>query len=311
MPTNNTGLPAAKTAKKTPSEPTRIRVNTARAQRAKSHKKQTIQNKHKHPAIMAATLQTDAKVPNGLSLAKPARELRAKQTQKSRCISRFGTGDLQPVPVTYAPIPVQQIPRDSGTVTLPVIARFTNARAHAKPDMFEQAVATSTHFVDLAALKHTSRRQAFYRTIVMAGSGAAILLISFLAYQDIPALRTHVANLRTGIAAAAPDSSKPGVSYAGVTAVDNKRVLEFRSAGGQLHRLTERNTNWEEQDMIMQVGGLAPDELAQYTTLAAGPVTMYRFADGSATWVKHGTWYHLDTTRGLSDNTLRQLIAKN
>ena len=234
------------------------------------------------------------------------RALRAQHVKKSKHIGRFGVDNLQPVPVTYTPIPVQEPPQQSDLHTQVHPKQNLEPK---KSTMFEQAVAASSHYVDVQAAAQAYRRRATFHIAAMGiGLSCVALLIGFALYQYMPVLQLRVAGLQAGVAGTAPNFRAAGVIYHSVTTVNDTRVSTFRLPAGQSYRLTERATNWTEQNMIQNVAGIEANGLPNYTTVQIGGTTLYRFSNDTATWVKNGTWYHLDTTRGLPMSTLQQLV---
>ena len=242
-----------------------------------------------------------------ISTVSPLRSERAEQTQRSVKVSRFGEGEaenkldkVEHVPVQLAP----EAPEDTEPAA-PEPKRTTT------PDMFVQAIANASHFVDLKE-HHTKQRRAAKRHAVSMATGFAALLViaGFAAYINMPGLQIRIAGIQAGVSAIQPDFQKAGFAYGGVEAVDGKRVIGLK-ANGNDYKLLERSTNWDGETMIKTVSSVGANGSPNYTEVKVGTNTVYRFNEKQATWVKDGTWYHLSGDAAISDSQLASLVKNS
>lgn len=240
-----------------------------------------------------------------VGVVEPNRIIRAKNIHRSRLISRFGR-EAHRVAPSVAHIPVKTPPADSEPPLAPA-PHTTN-----KPlDIFEQAVANASHFVDIknhrAGLKKRARRHA---AGMAAGIIALVVIAGFAAYQNTPGLQLKLAGFRAGVATAhTPDFKAAGFAYRGVHASFGKLVIGLSNAGKQ-YQLTQQNTNWSNSDMIQGIGSVDASGTPDYNTLQVGATSVYRFGNNSATWIKNGNWYQL-SGEALTNNQVASLVKNS
>lgn len=269
--------------------------------------------KPSHPAIRVQTAVEDETpeprhivVPKiAISSVDPSRSERAEQTKRSEKVSRFGgTAAPQGVTKRFEHVPVQLAPESPENTEPPVPEpKRTNT-----PDMFVQAIASASHFVDLKEHHKKQRRAAKRHAISMASGFAALLIIAgFATYINMPSVQIRIAGIQAGVSAAEPNFQKAGFAYGGVQASDGKRVIGLQ-ANGAKYQLLERATNWDGATMINTVSSVNANGTPNYSTVKVGDNTVYRFAPTQATWVKDGTWYHLSGTSTITDSQLVSLF---
>ncbi len=313
------GEPVQITVKKTQaSSPTSAKTVANHAKRRQPQSTQTLMRtavKKPAPAPKRPTqIQTEVThvapttigVHHSATHIDPLRLGKAKQIQKNRHVSRFDSPVPHAVPVTFTHVPVQHNPIES---TIPKPTPKPAPALVSKPaDMFEQAIANATHFVDLTAQKnHFRKKTRRHLTSMATGALALLLLAGFAAYQNTPGLQIKVAGLRAGVATATPDFAASGFAYNGVKASQSKLVVGLKH-GTSNFQLTEQPTNWSSEDMISQISSIEASGAPNYSTLTAGEHTVYRFGDNQATWVKNGTWYNLSGNGTLSDDQVKSLV---
>lgn len=242
------------------------------------------------------------------STIDPSRSERAVEIPRSEKISRFGGAESKngsATTISHVPVHVVPEPPEDNEPTAPEPKR-TNT-----PDMFVQAIANASHFVDIKEHHAKQRRAAKRHAISMATGFAALLLIAgFATYINTPGLQIKVAGIQAGVTAIQPDFEKAGFAYNGVRANDGKRVIGLQSNGHQ-YQLLERSTNWDGQTMIHTVSSVSANGTPNYTPIKVGSHTIYRFNEKQATWVKNGTWYHLSGDAAVSDAQLSALVQNS
>jgi hypothetical protein len=235
----------------------------------------------------------------------PARLQRAQATTRSPKIDRYNHASA-PLAARFMPLPVQPTPPQ------PDVAA-PKPQPDNKPitpaDMFEHAIASADHFADLTASKlHFKKKARRHVASLAAGSLALLLLGGFLAYRNVPDVQLQVAAFRAGIHSSMPDLQAAGFAFDAAKEQNGKLTIGFHGPAGQ-YQLTQQKTNWSADDMVQTVASIDASGQPNYTTLAAGDQTIYRFANNSATWIDHGTWYQLNGTGALSDYQITSIAA--
>lgn len=230
-----------------------------------------------------------------------ARLARAQQAQKNSSVNRFYAPST--IPITYTETPVQEPPaQQKAPDTPPPVSTSQFA------EMFEHALASANHYVDLAEEKARFKKLTRRHALSMTG-GTLLLLLSlgFAAYLNSPSLQMKVAGLRAGIPSATPDFKASGFSYNGVQTDPGKIVYGF-TLGTDTYHLTEQTTNWSEKAMLTHISGINVDGTPNYETTSAKDQTIYTFDNGQSTWLKDGVWYQVHGKRTLTDEQLRALV---
>lgn len=253
------------------------------------------------------THSIDAK--QSVSSVNYARLERAQSTVRSEKVRRFDTEEAPKSFATqYAHVPVQIAPNKPEETTEPVPAP---ERTNNPLDMFSEAIAQASNFVDIKAHSAAYRKRARQHFASMAVGAAALLaIVGFATYINSPALQLRVAGLRAGVTTANIDFDKAGFAYTGVSTTSTKRIIGL-SSGASQYQLTEQATNWDGTAMIESVSSVHANGTPNYTTVKAGGNTVYRFSTTQATWVKNGTWYTLSGDTSVSDHQLTSLVQNS
>jgi hypothetical protein len=238
----------------------------------------------------------------------PQRLLHAKSVHQSLHISRFEHGSqLSNITLHVAHLPVQAAP----TVAAPAAPAAPHRKPYNKPDMFEQAIANASHFVDVKAHSKHLRKKAKRHVISMAAGTLALLVIAtFAVFQNTPGLQIGYAGMKAGFASTTPNFKAAGFAYTGVNGQSGKLTIGFAGSDGAKYNLVQTPTSWSAADMIQNVSSTDQTGQPNYQTLQAGNTEVYRFDNNSATWVKNGKWYQVNGQSGLSDQQV-QALAQN
>lgn len=232
----------------------------------------------------------------------PARLERSHQVRRSQHISKFSAGHAgAAVPVTLAHVTVQAPPKPPVAAPAP--------HQHNKPtDMFEQAIANASHFVDIkASHAHFRKKTRRHLASIAGGTLALLLLAGFATYQATPGLQLKVAGLQAGFTTNMPDFQAAGFAYTGVQSKAGTLTLGFSGNGGE-YRLSQERTNWSDSDMLSNLASTDASGTPTYDVLTVGGQSVYRFSNTGATWIKHGVLYQLGGTQNLSDNQVQALV---
>jgi hypothetical protein len=233
------------------------------------------------------------------------RLVRATTTPTSSMVAHHGkeVSRVAPavVPLHVVPVPV----KPEGDVPAAVPApQPTN-----KPqDIFDHALASANHFVDVKQHRAHFRKQSRHHVASMAAGMLALLVIAgFAIFQNSPGLQLKVAGMRAGVATTMPNFQAAGFAYTGVKAGDGKLTLGF-SGGGSHYQLIQQDTNSSSQDMIRDISSTDAGGHPNYTTLKTDGTTVYRFSNTSATWISGGKWYSVTGNGALSNDQIKSLV---
>ncbi len=235
-----------------------------------------------------------------------ARARRAKQIEKDQQVHRFHSPT--PVPVTFVPVAVQAAPQNVAVQEAPVAPPPTTSTP---ADMFEQAIANATHYVDIAAHSKHFKKKARRHLVTMTAGVAALLAIGgFLTYSNTPSLQARMAGVVAGVSTSMPNFAAAGFRYEGVSGHNDRLTYRFSSELAT-YQLVEQQTNWDGAQMIRQVSSVAANGTPNYTEFVADNVTIYKFSDSHATWIKGGTWYQVHGKQPLTDAQLAALVKNS
>jgi hypothetical protein len=320
--------PVQKQVKKTP-KPAQIMSTSVQPKPSTQHTRQAAAHTRRHAPQSAQTLMRRAVTKPKAGLKKQlhvqhelahtvehaipvkhvaahvdtARAQRAKQVEKDQQVHRFH-GPAQ-VPVKFGNIAVQAAPQSISTHEPPVIPATV---ASQPADLFEQAIANATHYVDIAAHNTYFKKKARRHAIVMT-SGIAVLVAlgSFFTYSNTPSLQARMAGVVAGVSTSMPDFAAAGFLYEGVSGHEDRLTYRFRSELAS-YQLVEQQTNWSGAQMIRQISSVKANGTPNYTELSVGSMTLYKFSDSHATWVKDGIWYQIHGSQPLSDAQFTALV---
>ncbi|QQS19394.1 hypothetical protein IPL85_03850 [Candidatus Saccharibacteria bacterium] len=235
-----------------------------------------------------------------------ARLHRATATEKNQQVHRFHSPAV--VPTTFTHVQVQTPPQDLPANEPLIVPPPTPSND--PPDIFEQAIANASHFVDITAHKtHLKKKARQHALTMVAGVTVLLFLGGFLALRNTPSLQVKMAGVVAGVSTHMPNFAAAGFTYEGVSGKDSRLVYTFRSDLAR-YQMVEQTTNWSGEEMIRQVSSVAANGAPNYTTVQAEGRTIYKFSDRHATWITHGTWYQVHGEQPFSDAQLAAL-AKN
>jgi len=250
---------------------------------------------------------------NAASNVDPSRLARAQSAEKSPLIARHTVPTHSVVP-TFAPVSVQPTPSSTPNVPTPVPNNgdgptVPSPQPTNKPtDIFEHALATANNFVDIRAHKTLYKKRARTHVLSMTvGSLALIVIASFIAYQNNPALQFKIASVKAGVTTSMPNLAAAGFSYNGVSAGNGKLTIGLKAANGS-YQLTQANTNLSDEDMIQTVGSTDASGNPAYSVVSSDGTVIYRFSNTNATWVSGGEWYTVNGDAALSNAQVESLV---
>jgi hypothetical protein len=235
---------------------------------------------------------------------------RAKQIQKSRLVQKFNPR-VQPeggaITPKRQPLEVAK-PQKQHQAGQHQTARFDTAvRSAAKPARnsikdFENAIENATSHLEKMPKKSRKSRlkpKANKTNIAMA-SIAAILLMGFFAWQNIPNLQMRLAASRADIPASLPGYSPAGYSAGDIQSEPGKVTVSFSSrTDDSAFTVTEQASEWNTETLYANY--VEPRDGQIYES---GDKKLYLINNSNATWVDNGIWYRIE---GSSDLTTDQL----
>lgn len=261
------------------------------------------------------------------SLAKRAE--RAKQIQQNRLIQRFNP-DAQPAEPSRPAVPAKRQPlevaepakqyhapkhHETPQHTFKHHAAKRTARhtghhtAKPKPNSikdFEKALRSATSHLEKMPKQPRKRRfkpKASKANIAMA-SVAAVLLMGFFAWQNVPNLQMRLAASRAGISASLPGYSPAGYSVdGGIQSEPGRVTVSFSSqANEQAFTIIEEASGWDDEALYARY--VEPRDGQTYQSEGK---TIYLIDNSSATWVGDGIWYRIDGSSDLTTDQLQRI----
>ena len=245
----------------------------------------------------------------------PKRASRAKTVKRSSLVSRFGAPRRAVTPLTTA-LPVQPEPSAPVVPILgehhkPVIAQKQSAHHQA---MLKAIDNSASHNQPRA--KKTTRRQHLSRKLrvstrtinLAAGSLAAVLLVGFVAYQNVPNLSMRVATARAGVEGSLPGYRPSGFGLAGPIAYQQGQItLSYKSNSDERKfEVSQRASQWNSETLLENY---VASGQKNYQTFQDGGKTIYIYDDDNATWVDGGVWYQIVGNSALSSDQLLRMAA--
>ncbi len=236
----------------------------------------------------------------GLQSKNHKRQQRANKASKSQAISRFSAqlhNSAPPVPAPLAQNQVQPVIRPSQV--------FQHVPPKTTADLLEKALSQATSHEQVPPKAGFS----FKKKVATIGvcAVAAILLVGFVAAQNLPGLRLQIASAKAGFSAALPGYSAPGFHMGSLTYSAGIVAIHYHSNSDErAYTITEKNSAWDSETLRdMFVAKTAKN---YFTTSAAGR-TVYLYGDNQATWVNSGIWYQVQSNGGLSSRQLIDLAS--
>jgi len=266
----------------------------------------SLHNRLKPQGALAHTTPSVIALKNHADAIDGDRLARAQLTQRHPAVAHHAQPQSSVVPI-FAPLQVATAPGNPGNEP-PVTPPPQQGNEPEEGDIFTKALATANHFVDVRTHRaQFKKKKQTHIATMLAGSLALIIIASFVAYQNSPALQLQVASMQSGIAASLPNFKAAGFQYNGVRANNNSVTVGFKNSSGN-YQLTQTSTNFSDADMIQSIGSTTASGNPAYSVILAGNTVVYRFSNINATWVANGKWYTVTGNSALSDNQVKALV---
>lgn len=252
-----------------------------------------------------------------LKRSPDSRLARAKLTAKSMSIRKFGVGATNKKPRLSGDLTVEAAPSASHTVpqVAPVITKPVLSTNNQKEHVFNHSIAQATHHNDPKVKKEKFTKRFASRARIsprLLGAGAAICAVlvlgSFFAYQNIPAVAMRVAASKAGFAGHMPSNAPAGFSFQGPVKYSKGNIALTYSSNSDDRSfvISQKPTDWTSESL------LANHILAtktRYQTYHDKGLTVFIYNDGNATWVDKGVWYNIRGEGSLSSDQILSIAG--
>lgn len=280
------------------------------------HSPQTSKTLMRH-AVHKPTSQAPAIKSKASPVAAPAKEEvsntqhtqqrheRASQISRSSSISRFGKQTTaHKVEKKYQPLAVKPHPEQHHTAS--------HKPHHSKSaDSFSTALQNATSHTEpvhkVSKRRHRAAKKLgiSVRTVnIGAISLAVVLLVGFIAYQNVPNMSMRMASSRAGFHASLPGYTPSGFSLAGpIQSSPGNVTVSFRSNSDDRNfQVSQQPSNWTSESLLTNQVAVNDKSYEIYQDKGR---TIYVYDDNTkATWVNGGVWYQLSNQASLSGDQI-------
>ena len=310
-----------KAIKSSPASPMKITL----APKPVKHRDSAANIKHRTPqkshTLMRSAVKkpTATKSPQIHSIAKKSspdvRVTRAQSVSKSAFINKFGSlSHHQPVTRRTEVLAVKEPPKVHHTEpkpTTPVTQapKATHKQTVSKSEeLFNKALQNAP--TEKKRVKHHAKKSHLTSRTTKWGTGiaAALLLIGFITYMNLPNLNMQLASARAGFDASMPGYKPSGFKVAGPVSYKAGQVtVAFSSNTDQRnYKVTQAVSNWNSE--ALQENFLNARSKNFQTAQESGK-TIYMYDGGNATWVNGGVWYQVESNQALSSDQLLKIAS--
>ncbi len=246
------------------------------------------------------------------------RHSRAKQTTKSRLISRFGTDLVEPqIDKKTLPLQVKRHPDEPvnkyahSAISDSLTNRLTETASDTS-DIFTAALSRATSHEQPApsvASHRKSKRSGIRRRAanVLVSTAVVLVLGSFIAYQNMASINLHMAATKAGVQASLPTYRPAGFALSRhIQTSPGQIVISFHSnSDNRNFSITQKASDWNSQTLLDNFVALH-DSHYQRLSQSNGK-TIFVYGDANATWVDGGVWYNIVGNSSLSNEQLLKL----
>ncbi len=294
--------------KKQPSQLTVAPVQTKRASSAHSvspvhrivHHSATLNRAGvKAPKIQAPESSVIKSVERKSAKPTAQRLERASTTEKSSIISHFNRTFAQSADTTPAKKPATQLSM-AHIAKAAEKARTAHHMTRVKNELIAQSLAEANRMTKQHA--HKQKKSSVHGTAsAVAGAMAALVLVGYVAYLNVPSLSVKFASSRAGFAATVPNQTPAGYSLKGPIAYSPGQViLNFGS------NTDERRFSIQQQPSTWDSAALKENFVARNTssepqTYQDNGLTIYIYDGGNAAWVNNGKFYSIKSANSGLD----------
>lgn len=224
----------------------------------------------------------------------PIRKHRASQIPKSRAVRRFAPPTERQRHVAVRPMPSKPVAQS---------AMRLQSTHHAKPDIFEAAIARANSHEQPKIEPHIRKRHKRRKMVSLAAGFAAFLVLSgFLTYLNMATIELKIASVNAGFSAERPSYNPTGYELADIKDQPGQITLSFRS-GDRSYQLIQQPTNWNSQTLQDNIIASAGSK-----TIESKGRIIYIY-DGVASWISGGVRYDLTGNANFSEKEIAAIAA--
>lgn len=174
-------------------------------------------------------------------------------------------------------------------------ANLTPRVEQTEEDMFELAIAQATSHEQKAPKQRLSMK----RKLANAGAIVIALLVigSFVAYLNLPAIEVNFASKDVGFNVIMPNYQALGFTFDGPVKTSNGVVAMHFASGDSAFTLTQQASDWDNQTLA---DSLATQTDTMPKIIQSNDHTIYMLHTNQATWVDGGIRYSLSGNANLN-----------
>jgi hypothetical protein len=243
----------------------------------------------------------------------PGRNSRAATISKSHMVSRFGTHHA-PIKPVAAVVPVQ--PEPEAPPINPLGQHHEIFGSNLQPMSLEKAIQQATSHTHAKAKKASKRQKVAHKLRVStktaniaAASLATLLLVGFIAYQNVPNLAMRVATARAGVQGSLPGYQPSGFALSGPIQYRPGQITisyKSNSDNNRAFQVSQKTSEWNSETLREKY---VASERRSYQTYQDGGRTIYIYEGNNATWVDSGVWYQIEGNSSLNSDQLLRIAA--
>ncbi len=238
----------------------------------------------------------------------------ARRVARSRLVSRFGslsslTAKTVTTPVLTTPAEnTPQLPAAPVSHNIPhtlKAPKAKNSRPRTTADILEHALkhATSHQQRPKRGRRATAKRIGSISAFV----SAVLILVGFVAFQNLTGLRLRMASAQAGFSANLPGYQPSGYRLNHLSYSSGVVALYFHSnSDSRTYNITEKATNWDSNTLRDTFVATASQH---YQTIESAGHTLYLIDEKQATWVNGGIWYQVQSNGSLDNHQLVRLAS--
>lgn len=240
------------------------------------------------------------------SKSEAQRLARAEAIKQNRLVSKFAasTGaSSATLPVSVAPLTVQPAPK----VALP--AHKQNSVKNPVESIIERGLRNATSHNEKFEPKSKRRSKKRSKLVTYsAGALAAILLVGFVAYQNIPNIAVRYAAARAGVKANLPGYQPAGFALGSRIQYNPGQItLSYSSnTDDRGFTITQRESNWNSDTLMSNYVASKSEQVQTYEDKGR---TIYLYGESNATWISGGIWYDIDGKSLLNSDQLIRIAT--
>jgi hypothetical protein len=229
------------------------------------------------------------------------RQARSQGFVRSKSIAKFSNNPIpedmpDPDPIK-PPAPAPKPLSLKEQLIAQKLAEMAASEAVIKPEKISLASKFKTRFINNRT------------TSILATSVAAVLVVGYVTFLNIPRMTLRLASSRAGFEAQLPGYSPSGFGFSGPVAYAPGQVtIQYASnTDDRLYTIVEKQTTWDSETLldnfVNQEAELPPSVYHERG------LVVYIYDGTNATWVNGGIWYTIDGDSALTSEQLLKIAA--